>query len=355
MARQRHVRSIAATFALVVLAIAPLALADRSAKKPKKAAKPAASASASASSDTNAAPPTSASAAPAPEPAPEPAPAPSEKPKPDDTKTDAAAEGEAAASGDATNTEETAGKKYYFVGLRYRGTIIPQFLVNLFVDQGGTFYSNTIGAEIDMRKDHQSMIPWIAYTSYGFGDTLFHQKGQPDTDNNYTVVNSGLGAIYLGLDELWSTPIADHLDFEYGFGVGIGVVFGSLKNDWVFLNTPGPLVDNQGRHYTECATTNDAMSCQPSAHQNAQVAKVGGYTEPNWLSGGSIPVVFPHIAVPQLSLRYKPVKQVEARLSAGFSITGFFFGLSVDYGLEKTDEKETPRKTSHTTRLHDTL
>jgi hypothetical protein len=65
--------------------------------------------------------------------------------------------------------------------------------------------------------------------------------------------------------------------------------------------------------------------------------KTGGYTEPNWFSGGSIPVVFPHIAVPQLGIRWKPVKQFETRLSVGFSLTGFFLGISGYYGLEKPE------------------
>ena len=42
--------------------------------------------------------------------------------------------------------------RYYFVGARYRGTIIPKFIVNLFANEGGTFYSNTVGVEADLRR-----------------------------------------------------------------------------------------------------------------------------------------------------------------------------------------------------------
>ena len=51
----------------------------------------------------------------------------------------------------------------------------------------------------------------------------------------------------------------------------------------------------------------------------------------------------PHIAIPQVSLRYKPIRQLETRLSLGFSLTGFWFGLSADYGLEKNDQAETEK------------
>jgi hypothetical protein len=80
-----------------------------------------------------------------------------------------------------------------------------------------------------------------------------------------------------------------------------------------------------------------ANPCDPAAHQSSQDTKTGGYQEKNWFNGGSIPVIFPHIALPILSIRYKPVKQFEARFGLGFSLTGFWFGISGDYGLEKPE------------------
>src|SRR5579863_2004268 len=207
---QRRSRAqLAAALALLVFGAAPLAFAQTTPKKPKKGAKPASSASASASAE------------PAPEPPAPPPPPPPAEPAPAVTvsaeASEAPAEGEPSPN-EMTYTKEDPAKKYYFVGLRYRGTIIPKFLLNLFVNDGATIFSNTIGAELDMRQDSKSLIPWIAYTSYSTGDMLFLQKGKDPTDpDQYSVVNSGLGAIYLGIDELWSMPLANHLDFEYGF------------------------------------------------------------------------------------------------------------------------------------------
>jgi len=333
LCQRRSRGQLAAVLLLLVFGAAPLAFAQTTAppKKPKKGAKPAASASASATAE------------PAPEPPPPPpaAPAPAPAPPASAEASEAPAEGEPSPN-DMTYTKEDPGKKYYFAGLRYRGTVIPKFLMNLFVNEGATVFSNTIGAELDMRQDSKSLIPWIAYTSYSTGDILFLQKGKDPTDpNQYSVVNSGLGAIYLGIDELWSTPIADHLDFEYGFGVGLGFVFGNLQNNWVYEDPLGSLVASNGIHFRECQSEGNGLpgtSCQPAGHQNSTAIKIAGYVEPNWFQGGSVPVVFPHIAIPQLSLRYKPVKQVEGRLSLGFSLTGFWFGLSVDYGLEKPQQ-----------------
>ncbi len=350
----RPPRRLLAT-ALALAALTPAA--DAAAKKPKKP-KPAATAPA----ETTA--PSSASSASKPQatPATKPDASPDTPPEGTDVTPPASETTEPTATAgpsepvvnpnDATYTVEDPDKRYYFVGLRYRGTVIPKFIENLFVDEGGTFYSNSIGAEIDIRKGNNSMIPSVTYTSYGTGDTLFLEKGKDATlAQNYSIVNSGLGAIYLGLDELWSVPIANHWDFEFGFGVGIGVVFGSLLNNWVYevpSGTPGSLTASNGRTYRQCQTEGNSFGslssgCARGTHTGATVGKVGGYTEPNWFNGGSIPVVFPQITFPNIGVRYKPIKQFEARVGLGFSLTGFWFGLSGDYGLEKADQSATPK------------
>ena len=236
---------------------------------------------------------------------------------------------------DSSITTEDPSKRYFFVGLRYRGDVIPQFVTSLFVDRGATIYSNAIGVELDSRKDGFSQVFALTYQNYDTGNILFLQKNSDPTNAaNYSVVHSGLGAIYASVDLLWSTPIANHLDFEYGLGVGLGVVFGTLNNNWVYQSPNGPYSDPRVGSLAECPSANAAASCQTGAHQNATVAKVGNYSEAAGIAGPK-PILFPMVNIPQLGLRYKPIKQLEARLGVGFSLTGFWFGISADYGLEQ--------------------
>jgi hypothetical protein len=348
----------AAVLALSILAVASVAMAA-----PKKGAKPK-----HPPPDSSAAAPAASSSSPEPAaaPAPEPSAAAPAASAADSTppKAEAAAAGAAATTEttkpavDITNTKEDPDTRYYFLGLRYRGTIVPQFLENLFVDEGGTIYSNTFGVELDMRKGGQSMIPWIVFQDYSMGDTLFHQKGQTTIPGNYSVVNSSIKMITIGLDELWSAPIDDahHWDFEFGFGVGVGFVFGDLINNWVTDRDPnGPLVASTGAHYTKCQTEGDGTGCAKADHQNATIAKVGDYKEPFWFSGGSVPSIFPNVWFPQLGVRYKPIKMLETRLGVGFSLTGFWFGLSADYGFEKPDDKGGVKASGSLSRLRDML
>jgi hypothetical protein len=240
---------------------------------------------------------------------------------------------------DIKDVEEVAGKKYLFIGARYRGNIIPKFMLNLFVDEGATVYSNTIAIELDMRKDGFSLIPALGFTEYGTSDILFKQKGEKDIPGNYSFVNSSMKAIYATADLLWSVKINKNFDFEYGAGFGLGIIFGDLANNWVFRDdTNGSLSASNGGRYSKCQFEGQGgpgSGCNKADHKNADIAKVGNYTEPSWFSGGSKPVVFPWLSIPQLGLRYKPIKNFVARLGMGFALTGFWFGLNGEYGLEQ--------------------
>jgi hypothetical protein len=346
----RHRRSSFLATLLVFVAITPIALASQGEAKAKKKGGKKATPDASASSSASAAEETTQSAAPGPAPTPEPektAAASSEETTPPEA-------GTASASDDVTSSisyvREEPGKNYYFVGLRYRGTIVPSFLQHIFVDDGGTIYSNTIGAEFDFRKDAKSTIVSLSYTEYSMGNTLFFQKGKPDEENNYSIVSSSLKGIFAGVDELWSTPISgDHLSFEYGFGLGVGFIFGNLYNDWVYktsASNPGAIKADNGNYYAPCSGVNNGTplpgasysSCDPRAHSNSEDIKVGNYVEKNWFQGGAVPVFFPRITG-QVGLRYKPIKQLQTRLDVGIALTeGFWFGISADYGLEDTDK-----------------
>src|SRR5260370_8846832 len=280
--RPRSKSGMAVGLAIFILVVAPFALAQE-APKPKKAGEhPAASASASSPSSSAAGPAGAGSAAATGSAAAAPASPAAASPAPSAAKPGELPNLPPEPEYDIWNTKEDADKRYYFVGLQYRGTVIPQFLLNLFVNDGATVYSNWIAAEIDIRKGGQSLIPWIKYTDYNTGDILFLQKSQDDIASNRSVVNSSLKSLYLGIDELWSVPVANHLDFEFGFGVGVGAVWGDLMNNWVYENDRGgQYPSSNGHSYSKCLSpTPGVVGCDPNSHTTKNPAKVGGYIEP---------------------------------------------------------------------------
>jgi hypothetical protein len=237
---------------------------------------------------------------------------------------------------DVTNVEELPSRTYMFAGIRYRGNVIPGFLLGLFLDEGQTIYTNLAGIEFDIRKDGFSLVPALSLHELGTRDILFKQKNTPDIPGNYAIVNSGMKVIYASVDLLWSAKLHKNVEFEYGAGFGLGVVFGELVNNWAQESPDGPFVSSSNRHFKRCQTVlPPGVGCNRADHQNAAVDKVGGYTEPSWLDGGSKPVLFPWIAVPQLGLRIKPVKNFVGRIGVGFALTGFWFGFNAQYGFEQ--------------------
>lgn len=236
----------------------------------------------------------------------------------------------------ATDVEEIPGRTYFFVGGRYRGNVIPAFMLDMFLEGGETIYTNMVGLEFDIRKDGFSLIPAISYHELGTGDILFKQKNKADIAGNYAIVNSGMKVVYATVDLLWSAKLSKNVEFEYGAGFGLGAVFGDLENTWVHEDANGPLRAANGKRFSRCeAVLAAGTGCNRADHQNADVDKVNGYKEPSWFDGGSKPVVFPWIAAPQLGLRIKPVKNFVGRVGVGFALTGFWFGLSAQYGLEQ--------------------
>ncbi|MGH7281293.1 MAG: hypothetical protein ACRELY_07210, partial [Polyangiaceae bacterium] len=221
------------------------------------------------------------------------------------------------------------------------GVLMPKFLLNAFIDEGRTVYQNNAGIQLDIRKDNFSIIPGLNFAEYGFGDTLFFQKGKDPNDASYwSNINSSLKEIYLSVDLLWSLKVNRYVDFEYGAGFGLGFLFGTLETSWVYANPNGQYISDEGRRFSPCLTENDDPACTRASHQNADVAKVNHYHESLWSGGGSVPNIIPHIYFPELGMRIKPVREIETRIGVGFSLSGFYFGVSGDYGIEKKPEKQ---------------
>lgn len=268
--------------------------------------------------------------------------------------------------GSQTDVREREGKNYYFIGGFYRGTIVPQFMMNMFVDGGRTVYNSAAGLQFDIRKDGFSIIPQVILAEHGMEPTLFLEKGKAAGEaGNWTVVAADVKALYGGVDLLWSAKMAKNFDFEFGFGVGFGVLMGDIMNNWVWKspnaadNKLTTTANGTSYSFAPCTTTGDDnglaansvdRGCKAINHKMSEVDKVGahygsdgklvyGYTEPGWTHGGSVPSIFPWLSLPILGLRIKPIKALVLRVQTGFSLTGFYFQLGGFYGIEQTHKK----------------
>lgn len=223
---------------------------------------------------------------------------------------------------------EEEGKRYNFVGMRFRDVIVPQFMINWFASGGATVNVFMFGPEFTTRKNGTELDFAVQYADYSMNPFMFKGNNEPDTA--YEVVSSSMKMVLFTADLLYNVPIdkTGKFSFLVGAGIGFGVVFGDLKREQAYpIDGSGKADPNDVNKWGTCLEPGSSLFCDSSnKHYN-------GYTEPSWANGGSKPNIFPWLSLPQLSFRYKPIKQLQTRFDTGFSTSGFFFGLSAGYGL----------------------
>jgi hypothetical protein len=228
------------------------------------------------------------------------------------------------------DTAEDPTRSYKFINLRFRDVIVPKFLLNLFADGGRTVNVFTFGPEFTIRKDRLEYDITASYADYSMPEFMF--KGKSDGDDAWEKVSSDMKVLYLTFDVLYGFPIDNKGRFTFlvGGGVGLGGVIGKLKRAQAFPESPNNLDPEDPGKWTKCAGptagpvdpgTGNTFCDSSNDHYN-------DYDEPSWANGGSKPFIFPWLSLPQLSFRYKPIKYIQTRVDLGFSITGFFFGMS---------------------------
>lgn len=255
--------------------------------------------------------------------------------------------------------KEDPSKSYKFIGGGFRDFIVPKFLINLFASGGTTvnvFEFRPV--ELTMRKDGFEYEFAIGY--WDFSANPFLAKGKSDGDEAYELIASSMKALGVTMDVMFVDVPLDkegRLDFMLGAGVGIMGIFGNLYRSQAFPNQPTntnarPANPNDPSQWTACpgqpgvagsgangsiVTTNGVPYCDGSnghyTTPNSGPWPNGSYSEPSWANGGSKPFIMPYISLPQLSLRFKPIKQLQTRADAGFSMYGFYLGLSAGYGF----------------------
>ncbi|MGC4066315.1 MAG: hypothetical protein QM784_17115 [Polyangiaceae bacterium] len=218
----------------------------------------------------------------------------------------------------ANSPLEQPHKTYYFVGMRYRGALIPKFMMNLFGDGGTSVYSDGLGPEFTIRRDNFEYVLSAWWADYGMEPTPFKAKSDPE--NAWEIVQSKINALYLTSDFNWTSQINPVFGLNLGVGAGFGFVWGDLIRTQAYRDPSGglsPCLAQGNPDGNYCGTDNN--------HYN-------NYKEPSWSGGGSKPIVFPWFAL-QTGLRIKPHRNFMARIDAGWAITGPFFGIAGNYGL----------------------
>lgn len=231
---------------------------------------------------------------------------------------------------------EVGGEDYFFLGVRWRSILIPGFQIRIFVDGGpDLIHVMSVGPELTYRSSKLEVDTAVTYADYSFKEHVFLDKKDPVTDTE--IVSSKMKIVYFTVDFLFEVAAEKkgRFSFMLGGGIGLGIVADKLYRAQAYPNTLSDTELERDR-WTPCNAPNDPALLNPGTeleYCDDGDDHYGKHVEGSWAKGGDKPNIMPWLSVPQISLRYKPIKQLQVRVDGGWSLTGFFVGMNHAYGF----------------------
>jgi len=224
----------------------------------------------------------------------------------------------------ASSPIEDPKTTYYFVGLRYRAQVVPQFMINLFGDGGTTVFANGVGPEFTVRKNDFEYVFSAWWTKYAFDWTPF--KGSSDAKQAWELVKSNIQVLYFTTEFNWTHQVSPAFGLNLGIGAGIGVVWGDLMRNQAYPRTG--TAGNSPDSYIACIGQGNPDPTYCGKDNN----HYGNYSEASWANGGQKPMFFPWLGL-GTGVRIKPHRNFMMRLDVGWGLIGPYFGASGNYGI----------------------
>jgi hypothetical protein len=220
---------------------------------------------------------------------------------------------------------------YFSVGYMVRGIVIPDFVINWFVDfTGPSAFNAGMGGFFAFRRNGLTVTAEVWYGGFG-AQGYYRGHGANDRDIDY--VNSQLGVVFGNFVFQWAVPVNEWFAIDVGIGLGLGGVVGNMqRQDGYSLNVGG------GAPYGVCAgpgqtpTGPTAAYCPPPGSGDDGTYQITNRTN-NGMGFGSglIPPIFPWLDLPRVTFRFTPIRQLVARIDLSYSVYSFNFGGSVGY------------------------
>lgn len=241
-------------------------------------------------------------------------------------------EGEGDQTPEKTATVVPSEAPTWWFGAYVSGNFVPSFMLKLFLDEAPTVSNVAFGFTATHRnKDGMSIVMGIGYAPYSFHGP-FRIKGDPDTDTEW--LDSNLGLLHLRGELLWSTDIVpDTLSFEYGVGLDLGVVLGSMVRTEAYRDASGTLHACNGPGSPGILQGINPMYCELPQNLAAGTDAYNQHGAQYHVVEKRVPPVALVPMLPALALRYTPIRELAVKLDFAFGLMQFAVGVSAAYGV----------------------
>ncbi len=217
----------------------------------------------------------------------------------------------------------------HWLGVRFRGLFVPEFVMNIVADGGRTTYWPGVGVTYTARLGVVDIEPSITFTSYNLPETPFKPHGTPDTE--WEILDSSLWGATASIDVLYRVAVSSSVDFRIGAGFGIGWAFVGDVHRFQAYPTGDDASDPST--YAKCNGPNDPGGTFRYCNQLDKDAERYGSPDATWGDGGLRPVVYPWLSLPQLGFSFRPAPRVAIDLELAATLNGFLTGTALRFGL----------------------
>jgi hypothetical protein len=219
----------------------------------------------------------------------------------------------------------------YWLGARFRGYLMPSFVMNIAVDGGATTFLPGGEATFTARLADVDLVVGVGVTSLALGSTTVKPHGTPDTE--WEIAESDLVALTATLDILYRLTLDDAGAVTMGIGGGVGFGWAAFGELYRWQAYPAGSPDDPST-YAKCKAPNDPPGSFRYCNSLDKDAERYGSPDAAWGSGGARPVIYPWVALPLVSFAFRPADVVEIGLDLGVTFQGFLMGTGLRFGLE---------------------
>lgn len=214
----------------------------------------------------------------------------------------------------------------WWLGVAYRQTVLPAFLLDIALDGAETIYSPGLGLEVTRIRRKFDLTAQLSWQ--GFSDTQVLRRDNESIETT-EFSDIDLWGIFAGASLLANVPVHRRIVFQYGGDFALGVLGGSIHRTEAYLDEDGDWQRCEGPEQPASGGFCEA----PAVGAESEDGGHYGVRARRWAEGGSVPNLWFRVA-PRVAMKFYPARRVMLRVDTGFDFfSGFFTGVGASYRL----------------------